>query len=630
MIDKLITFFNNVWPYQDSMCEPFVVEDAGNAYRIIVKNTCEWYKRCGGCSMCNYSHRSGVTATEILTKRQNEIICSIRLLNKNYENVKFYINGSFFNNNELSFDVAVSFLSELKLKFGITQVCVETRSQFLNRDLLRKYIDQTQLSFEICFGIESTSDEIRHFSVHKGMNFSSFVAVYHDIKDLCTVTAYLLVKPPFLSELEAIEDVVSSVNELVDLGITNISYTPVAVQKNTLLEFLFQEGLYRPVWIWSLIEINSRLSGIHKKFPSVKLGGLDYYPEPLQTAFNCEECTEYIFNLLRTNNNLTWSDIPKGKLCNNCYVNWKKEISQVISTSIIDRIEVANKMLCSVVERSKCICAYFESNKKTVLTDVAKTIPSYRTKLNNVGVENVKIPFSIIGFPDTVAICDASISLDEFHRGIHMSRLIESINSLADTSHSNILLDMEYIMNTFTADVQMSLSFSLIKEIHNHLSKKINYVNLDIFCKMSKKQLPCDNNTDGIERSVSITIPFINACPCTKTTVDELFDSCYTHTQKGTIEVTLIDCDVCFSHFVDFMIRFVTIYDLLKREDEIEIVKKAVDDALFCEDVCRQVSSMVLDEYRSEYGHAIVKVTTDESIHPHQAFAEKEFNLKTY
>ena len=68
-------------------------------------------------------------------------------------------------------------------------------------------------------------------------------------------------------------------------------------------------------------------------------------------------------------------------------------------------------------------------------------------------------------------------------------------------------------------------------------------------------------------------------------------------------------------------------FDMLKREDEIYVVKTAFDSAAFCEDICREISKESFTRFRGKGGTIKVKVVTDESIHPHRAFAKKEILL---
>lgn len=572
--------------------------------------------------MCNYSDRTGFKATEVITDNEDIIIENLVNLNKNHEKLKLYINGSFFNEDELNFNVAINFISKIKMKLGIKKICVESRPEFVNFDKLKNYIVKTNLEFEVCFGIESTNDIVRNTCLNKGINIEDFYSLVNQLEKLCSIKVYLLIKPPFLSEKQAIDDVVNSVNELVGKGIKNISYTPIAVQNNTILEFLLQEKMYRPVWIWSLIEINTRLKSIREKNPQIHLSGLDYFPQPIISAYNCDRCSRDLLELLKINRNLMWEDIESFINCE-CYQKWYNEINDSSSIESAEKqIQIAIDMLNKTLDRTKQIKNRTGATENVeYLTDIAKTMPIYNIALDYVGIENLRIPTRIKGYADSVATCSSSIELDEFHRGIHMSRLVEQLNSFAGTFHENLLDDMENLVR-FNGGInsELKIECTLLKKIKTPRTNKNTFadVTLNIAVQLNKR---------NIFKNVEISVPFINACPCTLITAKELFNGSFTHTQKGTIKITFCNVSISFEEMLAFAESYISIFDMLKREDEIYVVKTAFDSAAFCEDICREISKESFTRFRGKGGTIKVKVVTDESIHPHRAFAKKEILL---
>lgn len=622
MIKDLIENFNQCWKYIETMPMDFLVEDAGDCFRIIIKNTCEWYTHGSGCTMCNYSDRSGSNATNVIIKYGDIIIEKLLYLNKTYKRLKLYINGSFFNENELQIDIAIKFINTIKKRLNITHICVETRPEFVDASKLNNFVQNTGLNCEVCFGIESTNDEIRNSCLNKGLDINEFYMLVKQIEHICSVKVYLLVKPPFITERQAIEDIVKSVNELVSKGITNISYTPIAVQNNTLLEFLLQEKLYRPVWIWSLIEINERLKNMRKSYPQIHLSGLDYFPRPILATFNCDRCTQDLLRLLKDNRNLGWDDIKDYMDCE-CYQVWLNEISyDYLLPSIEEQIRASQEILNKNIQRSKQISSRINAMENVgYLTDVAKTMPDYKIALDYVGIENLNIPIQIVGYPDTIATCSYSVELDEFHRGIHMSRLIEQLNYFADIEHKDILKDIKcLIKNDNAIDSKMDLCCVLFKKNKTKVTCKDNYNAISV-------DIAVLSNKNGISINVEISVPFINACPCTLITANELYNESFTHTQKGNIKVTFCDMSISLEEMLVFMEEYISIYDLLKREDEVCVVKKAFNNAAFCEDICRELSCELYKKFKNRGKKIKIKVITDESIHPHRAFAQKEILL---
>ena len=64
----------------------------------------------------------------------------------------------------------------------------------------------------------------------------------------------MLIKPPFITEKQAIEDCVKTVKDIkpyTDI----VSFNPTNVQRRTLVEYLWRRNQYRPPWLWSIAEI---------------------------------------------------------------------------------------------------------------------------------------------------------------------------------------------------------------------------------------------------------------------------------------------------------------------------------------------------------------------------------------
>jgi radical SAM enzyme (TIGR01210 family) len=107
-----------------------------------------------------------------------------------------------------------------------------------------------------------------------------------------TVKTYLLVKPPFLTEREAIEDAVRSGHD-ADAHSDTVSFNPVNVQSRTIVDRLFRRGEYRPPWLWSVVEVLERTRDLHahvKSHPTA--GGM------VRGAHNCGSCDRKVVNAI--------------------------------------------------------------------------------------------------------------------------------------------------------------------------------------------------------------------------------------------------------------------------------------------------------------------------------------------
>jgi len=168
--------------------------------------------------------------------------------------VKLFTSGSFLDLKEVNSDCAkkiISFLSEKR----ISEVTIESRPEYVQEDYLNELIGNNDLQIEVAIGLESSNNKILKHSINKGFTFEEFISASEILKKLGIKNkAYLMIKPPFLTEKEAIHDAINSAKAIENIADV-ISFNPMTVHKNTLVEYLWNKGEYSPPWGWSILEI---------------------------------------------------------------------------------------------------------------------------------------------------------------------------------------------------------------------------------------------------------------------------------------------------------------------------------------------------------------------------------------
>ena len=71
--------------------------------------------------------------------------------------------------------------------------------------------------------------------------------------------ANVMLGSAFLSPREAIEDTVETVRWAIEQGTDSAVIFPAHVKQWTLLEWLWERGLYSPPSLWSLVEVLARI-----------------------------------------------------------------------------------------------------------------------------------------------------------------------------------------------------------------------------------------------------------------------------------------------------------------------------------------------------------------------------------
>jgi hypothetical protein len=221
---------------------------------ILPTRGCSW-GLAGGCAMCGYVYDSAVVAQAEVYRQFKEALSSLG----DIEYLKIFNSGSFFDRGELEGSTIARMFAEINRKAGIKRVQVEARPEFIKREALEEAGKFLKAELEVGIGLESSSDYIRENCINKGFSIKEFKRALKSCRQAkVKVKAYILVKPPFLTEREAIEDAVASARDARRFGASRISFNPTAVHKDTLVEYLWRRREYSPPWLWSLVEILRR------------------------------------------------------------------------------------------------------------------------------------------------------------------------------------------------------------------------------------------------------------------------------------------------------------------------------------------------------------------------------------
>jgi len=235
------------------------------------------------------------------------------------EIVKIYTSGSFFDEDEIPQEFALKVLKFLDAE----KVVLETRPQFITEDRLQRYSSEVK-KLELAIGLESSNNFVLKNCINKGFKLEDYLEKRDLVfENQSLLRTYLLLKPPFLTEKEAIKDLTNSIEQVSHPG-NIISINPVNIQRGSLLEKLWNERTYRPAWLWSLLKVISDVGNIDSTVISSTVGlGSE------RGAHNCGGCDPEIVELIN-GFNLTQDLEPiKSRLKNpdcSCYYQWKKEL----------------------------------------------------------------------------------------------------------------------------------------------------------------------------------------------------------------------------------------------------------------------------------------------------------------
>ncbi|MGI0151693.1 MAG: archaeosine biosynthesis radical SAM protein RaSEA, partial [Thermoplasmata archaeon] len=236
-----------------------------------------------GCSMCGYAKDTlGRSASPAeLDRQRGRILAAYR--GEPY--VKFYTSGSFLDDREV--DPASRIELVRSFSGRARRILIETLPEFATPETLNPLKGAFEGEIEVALGLESTQPEVLGRLINKGCPPSDYLAAADRVRALgLRPKGYLLLKPPYLTEGESVDDVLTSIDRARE-HFDTLSVNPVHIQNGTVVEWLFRRRRYRPPWLWSVVDVlragAPRAAGVRLvSFPTA--GGLPRGPH------NCGRC----------------------------------------------------------------------------------------------------------------------------------------------------------------------------------------------------------------------------------------------------------------------------------------------------------------------------------------------------
>ena len=290
---------------------------------ILPTRGCSWaLSGSGGCSVCGYLYDNPQHPDSEMMKSSFSEILKSKIAEDDDYTVKIFTSGSFLDTNEISLDTQKSILQELQKYPQIKEIVLESRPEYVTEKILEHIANIVDIKkVEIAIGLESANNQILKNSINKGFFWEDFEKAAKRILDAnAKVKAYLLFKPPFVSEYDSINDIFQSVSKIDKLGIDTISINAVSIHRGTFLSVLFEKNQYRPPWLWSIIHICKELKS---KYPKIRIIFDVVAGGNIRGAHNCGECDKELLEQIK---NFTLSQdiqaFEKAIHCS-CKEEWK-------------------------------------------------------------------------------------------------------------------------------------------------------------------------------------------------------------------------------------------------------------------------------------------------------------------
>ena len=218
---------------------------------------CVWWWK-SGCTFCGYFNdvRDDVTADDLFAQWEE----SKRRLDdfEGCSMVKVYTSGTFFEDRENPPEWQEAILKETHERD--LHLVIEAQAQMCTPEKLA-WVAERHPGCTVAIGLEAYDDTVLRFHVNKGFSTKQWHRSIDMLRENgLRVKTYLLFKPPFMSEGDALQHTSKWISQVAPLS-DDVSVNPMNIQKRTIVERLFRNREYRPPWLWSLVEMLEQVHG---------------------------------------------------------------------------------------------------------------------------------------------------------------------------------------------------------------------------------------------------------------------------------------------------------------------------------------------------------------------------------
>jgi GTP cyclohydrolase-4 len=275
-------------------------------------------------------------------------------------------------------------------------------------------------------------------------------------------------------------------------------------------------------------------------------------------------------------------------------------------------------------------------------------------RLSRVGITGVKKPAVVRRNGKSVTLnvlLDLFVDLPAHQRGSHLSRNVEAINVLVEEAVHNPADSLEGLAARLARDLLDRHSYAEVAEVRANADYFLERSNasggrsLEPFRLLARAQAWRNHSDPKVRKMVGVEVVGMSACPCAMETARELLAQEYkdpqlkaalekvpsiTHNQRNTATIMV---EVSEGHPIEADDLIVLVesslsaptHGLLKRGDEGALVVAAHKNPKFVEDVVRTILSKLILQYGDlpDDAHITVRSESDESIHRHNAVAER-------
>ncbi len=279
-----------------------------------------------------------------------------------------------------------------------------------------------------------------------------------------------------------------------------------------------------------------------------------------------------------------------------------------------------------------------------MLPDVQLLKPEIPIRINRVGVKGVKKLVEVEVGKDRpivlISTFDIFIDLPPSLKGANLSRNLEAIYTILEEATRKPVKSIEELCLNLAEEVLRRHDYAEVAEV-NMVSELIVRKRTPVTKLRTDEvvRISCDvlKGRKGEKVFVGVEVLGVTACPCAQELVRAKLMERYgdvvkdiplpTHNQRGRAVIKVeVKGDVRIEDLIEIAKSSMSeeTYELLKREDEVEVVLRMHENPKFVEDCVRAMAKGLVEKFKNLPDDTIVylRQENEESVHPHNVVAE--------
>jgi GTP cyclohydrolase-4 len=244
---------------------------------------------------------------------------------------------------------------------------------------------------------------------------------------------------------------------------------------------------------------------------------------------------------------------------------------------------------------------------------------------------------------------DVFVDLPSTQKGSHLSRNVEVIGEILDKSVRQPVSCLEVLCEEICRKLLERHEYATYSEVNIKAdyflerSLNSNKKSLESYKLMAKGTVEKKPETE-IKKLIGVEVIGMTTCPCAMESVRSILESEHPEARECLEEIPVIThnqrnrttlmmevpggCEVEADELIDIVESSLSspTFEILKRDDEAAVTMAAHKNPKFVEDVVRDILGKVLETYSGlpDSVYIVVRSESEESIHKHNAFAERE------